>query len=87
MPVGVLGSSKGQRSRRAETEAGRSSLLVPILRGLPAATQLRLISRWSAIRLPVVVATVAIVVATETAEFAGVGAAGGRGEGRRRRRR
>lgn len=81
MPVGILGSSKGQRSRRVETEAGRPSLVVFILRGPPADTQLRLISRWSTIRLPVVVATVSIIVATETAEFARVGAAGGPGGG------
>ena len=81
MPVRVLGSSKGQRSRRAEWGAGRSSRLVLIVRDLPAVTQLLLISCWSAIRLLVVVATVAVVVATETAEFAGVGAARG-GQGR-----
>ena len=76
MPVRGLGSSKGQRSRKAEWGAGRSSRLVLILRGLPAVTQLLLILCWSAIRLLVVVAAVAIIVATETAELAGGGAAG-----------
>lgn len=54
----------------------RDSLLCLILCGLPAIAQLFLISCWSAIRLLVVIATVTIIVATETTEFARVGAVG-----------
>lgn len=54
----------------------RDSLLFFILCGLPAIAQLVLISCWSAIGLLVVIATIAIIVATETTEFARVGAVG-----------
>lgn len=60
---------------------GMSSLLVLVL-CLPAVAQLLHVLRRAAIWLPVVIATVPVVVATEATEFPGVGAgAMGRGGG------
>ena len=61
-------------------EQGTSSLLVHILRGLPADGQLVHIPCWPTVRHPVVIATVTVIVATETTEFAIEGAAEGQGK-------
>lgn len=67
----LLGRAK---SRGAEAGVGMSSLLVLVLCCLPAVAQILHVLRRAAIRLPVVIATVPVIIATEATEFPRVGA-------------
>ena len=75
----VHGSQKGEE-QEGRSGLGVSSLLVLVLRHPPAVAQLLCVQCWCAIWLPVVVATVPIVVAAEATEFPRVGAVGPWGE-------